>query len=255
MADTAYPPGNSVWDRTTEERLRLIAQGLADNDEIHWKLPGLRTLLTDYVDPRVDITSADFHRRLLRVFRDSDYDSAYQDNLEKLSPDEKERIERFVAEDKSLDDVSRDFDMCMSLGVREHLQHLIGVDCAHVSSAGVQMFTAPPEGGAAQPPVETQVEGLSGRSHFDWVKDRDTVFHSFLHELKELFTGHLAEHKVVVSENHPTSYTTVTDSRRFTRTSSSKTGAAASSTSRSTRASRTRLPASSGSSTTPKSTT
>ncbi|KAK4033533.1 putative xylitol oxidase [Parachaetomium inaequale] len=201
MVDTVYPPGNpggSVWDRTTEERLRLIAQGLADNEEIHRKLPGLRTLLNEYVNPAVPVTSADFHRRLLRVFRDSDYDSAYQDNLEKLSPDEKERIEKFVAEDKSLDDVSHDFDMCMSLGVREHLQHLIGVDCAHVSSAGVQVFMAPPEGGAAQPPVETQVEGLSGRSHFDWVKDRDTVFHSFLHEMKELFTGHLAEHKVVV---------------------------------------------------------
>jgi hypothetical protein len=202
--------GSTCWNRTGDERLELIADGLTDNEDIRKKVPGLRTLLKEYVDPNVPVSPPDFHKRLLRVFRESDYDSAYQECLEKLTPDEKERVEKFVADDQPLEDVSSDFDMCVSIGVREHLQHLIGVDCALVSSAGVQALAAvpppgPPVAGVdGHTPVETEVEGLSGRSSFDWLKDKDTVFHSFLHKLKDLLTGHEEEHKVIVSA--PCSY-------------------------------------------------
>lgn len=139
------------------------------------------------------VPAADFYRRLLRVFRDSDYDFTYQETLTTLPPADKERVERFVAEDKPLDDVARDFVTGISSGVREHLQHLVGVDVALVSAAGVELMT--PD----LAPTETHVEGLSGRKHFDWLRDRYTMVPGFLYRLKDFFKGHFAAHNVVVS--------------------------------------------------------
>lgn len=255
------PNHSACWHHTPSQRLDIIADGLAENEDIHKKLPGLRTLLKDTVNPEVPVSPAEFHQRLLRVFRQSDYDFAYEENLKKLSQDERDRVEKFVAEEKPIDDVSRDFDMCISLGVREHLQHLTGMDSAVVSSAGVRALAAVPPGGPVpgvdeHAPEETDVEGLSGRGRFDWLADRDNVFHSFLHKLKDLFTGHGAEHNVVVSvqiRTEPSS--SAANHRRCTKMSCSKTGVVWLITSRSTLAFQIRSPASSVSSSMPKSTT
>ncbi|GAB1316375.1 hypothetical protein MFIFM68171_06585 [Madurella fahalii] len=202
MAIHDHTSGSICWDHTADQRIRLIADGLAGNDEIRKKLPGLRTLLKDYVDPDVPVEPADFHRRLLHVFRQSDSDFAYQECLKKLTEDERERIEKFVAEDQPLDDVARDFDMCVSIGVREHLEHLVGVDCAWISSAGVQTLAAASPAGAKVAGLEghtpVEVGGLSGRGRFDWLKDKDNIFVAFLHKLKDLFLGRGNEHNVVV---------------------------------------------------------
>ncbi|KAK3380931.1 hypothetical protein B0H63DRAFT_415656 [Podospora didyma] len=197
-----HPGHSACWDHTVDERIGLIANGLSSDEEIRKKLPGLRTLLNEYLSPDVTVEPPDFHRRLLGVFRKSDYDFAYQKCLEKLTDDERERVEKFVAEDKPLQDVSRDFDMCISIGVREHLQHLLGVDClARVSSDGVQVHAIGASAGEASGAVSTQVEvdGLTtSGSPFEWLKGHDSIFHAFVHKLKDLLTGHDRGHKVIV---------------------------------------------------------
>ncbi|KAL2128519.1 hypothetical protein VTI74DRAFT_9079 [Chaetomium olivicolor] len=154
VATPAASTRSCCCNQTAEQRLGLIAKGLEDNEEFSKKIPGLRDLLKEYIDPKLHITSVDFHRRLLHVFRDSDYDFSYQEDLKTLFPDEKDRIENFVAKDQPLGDVSRGFDMCISLGVRGHLQHLVGVDAALVLSAGIQGTAV------SSMPAETHVKGL-----------------------------------------------------------------------------------------------
>ncbi|KAK0733126.1 hypothetical protein B0T26DRAFT_745211 [Lasiosphaeria miniovina] len=195
-----HPDSSTCWDHTVDQRIGLIADGLSSNDDIRKKLPGLRTLLNQYLSPEVTVEAPDFQKRLLRVFRDSEYDFAYQECLEKLTEDEKERVEKFVGDDKPLKEVSHDFDMCLSIGVREHLQHLVGTDCVQVSSAGVKVQTLGASSTAANgaAPAEVDVKGLSGRGALDWLKDKDGIFHAFLHKLKDLFTGHHEDHRVVV---------------------------------------------------------
>jgi hypothetical protein len=202
MSSHHHTSHSNCWDHTADERIGLIADRLKRNDDIRKKLPGLRDILKDYVDPDVPVAPADFHRRLLRVFRDSDADFAYQECLKKLTEDERDRIEKFVADDQPLDDVSRDFDMCVSIGVREHLQHLTGVDCAWISSEGVRTLAAAASKMAQGAGADTvQVKGLSGsgRGPFSWLEDKDNIFLAFLNKLKDLFLGHGEDHNVIVS--------------------------------------------------------
>lgn len=122
-------------------------------------------LLDDYLDPSDAVgTDADpegFHRRLLQVFRDSQADSAYGDWLKKLSPDEQKRIADFV-NGNGLDSVSKGYKSVPSLGVREHVQLMLG--------------------GEAGPVV---VDGLNNRVH----GQRDGPFlRKIIDDLTDLFT-------------------------------------------------------------------
>ncbi|KAK4642338.1 hypothetical protein QC761_0083510 [Podospora bellae-mahoneyi] len=213
MAHHTHHPGSSCWDHNVDERIGLIADGLSHNDDIRKKLPGLRTLLNDYLSPDVTVESTDFHKRLLRVFRESEHDFAYQQCLDRLTSDERDRVEKFVADDKSLEDVSDGFDMCVSLGVRDHLQHLTGVPCLQVSSSGVQALGFPPNTNGTngtngthlngQFPTQVDVAGLSGSSTLDWLKHKDGLFHAFAHKLKDMLLDHEDEHNVIVYKDAP----------------------------------------------------
>lgn len=131
---------NRVWTHDTDSRIRLIAEGLRDHQDLHDKLPGLKALLKDYLDTNNAIGTDDdqegFHRRLLKVFRDSDADSAYQDWLAKLAPQEQERVSKFV-DGHSLDKAGDGYTPGPSLGVREHLDSMLCADSGPVVVEGL----------------------------------------------------------------------------------------------------------------------
>ncbi|KAK4665455.1 hypothetical protein QC763_401910 [Podospora pseudopauciseta] len=224
MSQHSHPPSTSSWHRSVDERLCLIADGLSDYDDtprnslptkdstpLGQKLPGLGLLLRDYLDPDVTVKSTDFHKRLLCVFRESKYDSAYEKCLERLNADERDRVEKFVADDKPLEEVSDGFDMSVSLGVREHLQDLTGVSGFHVSSSGVQAVRFPAATGAndsesvhleARSFTPVDVDGLTGDDTLDALHKNGRL-HNFIRKLKDMFSGHKKESNVIVYENVP----------------------------------------------------
>ncbi|KAK4171306.1 hypothetical protein QBC36DRAFT_340211 [Triangularia setosa] len=165
MAHHSHHPSTSCWDHNVDERIGLIADGLSDNDDIRKKLPG----------------------------------------LDRLTSDERDRVEKFVADDKPLEDVSDGFDMCISLGVRDHLQHLTGVPFLQVSSSGIQALGFPSTNGTngthlnGHSPTQVDVASLSGSSTLDWLKHKDGLFHAFAHKIKDMLLDHEDEHNVIVS--------------------------------------------------------
>lgn len=118
----------SSWGHSVDERLWLVRDSLNADFSMQEKLPGLKSILDDYLDPHSDFgTDAQqetFHRRLLQVFRDSGADQTYEHWLEKLRPDEQKRVKDFVTGDSSKQ-VSQDFAFGPSLGVREHMKRLV----------------------------------------------------------------------------------------------------------------------------------
>ncbi|KAF2093916.1 hypothetical protein NA57DRAFT_61132 [Rhizodiscina lignyota] len=125
------------WDLQVDDRISLIANKLGEDTEFSRKeVPGLKPLLDDYINPDVEVDSVDWRRRMLQVFKDSETDNTYQDLLAKHSPDEQQRIERFVAgEDPAK--VSDGFVMGPSMGFREELAKLHEApSIVHVSRHG-----------------------------------------------------------------------------------------------------------------------
>lgn len=116
-----------TWKHNVDGRISIIADGLRSNDELQQNLPGLEVLLNDCLDPEQAVgTDSDqhgFHRRLLQVFRDSPADSAYQDWLDKLQPDEQKRVGAFV-DGTHAQDVCQGFQFKQSLGARQHIESL-----------------------------------------------------------------------------------------------------------------------------------
>ena len=68
-----------------DERIKKIVERLANVDEAFRKkrLPGLRSLLDDYINSDVDVDDVKFHRGLLKVFKDSEDRTmkTYWDNI------------------------------------------------------------------------------------------------------------------------------------------------------------------------------
>lgn len=114
-----------AWKHNVDSRISIIADGLGSHAALQTSLSGLKGLLDDHLDPEEAVgTDADqqgFHRRLLQVFKASPADSAYEDWLQKLHPDEQKRVADFVGE-KSAQDVCKGFKYEQSLGVREHTE-------------------------------------------------------------------------------------------------------------------------------------
>lgn len=167
---------NRAWTHKTDDRIGLIADGLRDHEHLQKKLPGLKHLLEDYLDADKAIGTDDdqegFHRRLLQVFRDSDDDFAYNDWLDKLAPQEKERVSNFVGGD-SLNKAGDGYTPGPSMGVREHVELMI--------KAG----TGP-----------VVVEGLNDRGH--GVKEGPFLWR-MIEDLADVFT-HAGRDSIVVSE-------------------------------------------------------
>lgn len=125
-------------EKSVDERIALIVQELDKNDNLSaQELPGLQSLLADYLAPEVDVDKHDFIRRLLNVFKTAP-DQTYQGLLSKHTADEQRRIESFV-QGSSADKVADGFVMVPSLGCREELTHLSAAPRAHISSHGYRV--------------------------------------------------------------------------------------------------------------------
>ena len=117
-------PKPAAEDTDLTGRLSRLSKGLGQNQGSACKeLPGLDTLLTDWLEPEVEVNKLDVSRRLLRVFRDSP-DNTYQDLLGKHSPDERTRVERFV-DGGTPHDCGKGFEMLPNLGTREEVEELL----------------------------------------------------------------------------------------------------------------------------------
>lgn len=129
-----------AWNHSVDERIKIIAKGLEKHDNLQDKLPGLKELLGDYLDPQNVVgTDADqecFHRRLLQVFRDSQADFTYDDWLKTLSADEQKRVVDFV-DGQAVDDVCKGFDFGPSIGVREHVDLMLKAEAGPVFVDGL----------------------------------------------------------------------------------------------------------------------
>ena len=190
----------SAWDVDVDGRIKIIADELAQADFAK-EVPGLQNLLDDYLDPNVEVDKVDFHRRLLRTFKQSQTDNTYQDLLAKYTQDEQDRLERFVDGDDPAK-VSHGFIMGPSLGAREEVDLL-------KKAKGVQV--------SADGPVH--VDGLSS----DQDQKHESHFHEFIHGLAEMFHFHKDKDIVTVSLGLPFD-TTITNHPRFTTAPSSKIG-------------------------------
>ncbi|KAJ4390706.1 hypothetical protein N0V93_004304 [Gnomoniopsis smithogilvyi] len=119
---------NRAWTKSVDDRIRFIAEGLHNHEHLQEKLPGLESLLDDYLDPQNAVGTAEdqegFHRRLLQVFRDSEADSAYDDWLAKLTPDEQKRVAEFV-EGHDCCEAGCGYTPGPSIGVREHVELML----------------------------------------------------------------------------------------------------------------------------------
>jgi hypothetical protein len=175
------------WEAPVDTRIQLIAERLASdsNQEFRAKrVPGLKSLLDDYIAPDVDVDDVVFHRRLLRVFKQSE-DQTYEHILGQHTPDEQRRIEAFVAGEKP-EEISKDFVMGPSLGCREELEKMYSCESVvHISSAGPS--------------------AIKGLSNDDLKKTDGHWFHRAVQRLAEFFHDHDDKHAVTVCTMLPLS--------------------------------------------------
>ena len=164
-----------AWDHPVDDRLQTIADKLAqpENEDFQkTQVPGLKGLLDDYIadidrsDDSKQVDYINFHRRLLKVFKDSK-DETYQDLLQKHSEDERRRLDNFV-EGADPNEVCKGFEMGPSLGCREHLEKLVKSQTAvKVSSTGVV-------------DIKWEKDGSTNGVDGSW-------FHQQVQKIKELF--------------------------------------------------------------------
>lgn len=161
------------WDSQVDDRISHIAESLSKDEAFSQKeVPGLKSLLDDYIDPAVAVDNVDFVRRLLQVFRDSTTDDTYQDLLAKHTEDEQQKIADFVAGgDPSK--ISEDFQLGPSHGCREELKKLQDAHTVvHIASSGITE-------------VKKKIESIP-QAEVDW-------FHSITTKLADFFRLHCGE--------------------------------------------------------------
>jgi hypothetical protein len=111
-------------DTGLDGRLTLIRDSLSKHEDAASKtLPGLQSVLHDWLAVDIRMDRQDFMRRLLKVFKDST-DNTYQDLLGQHSDDEKHRLERFV-EGASPEDAGKGFQMPPNLATRQEVNDLL----------------------------------------------------------------------------------------------------------------------------------
>lgn len=106
-----------------DDRIGQISQLVKHDHELNEKLlPGLAHLLDDYLDPEVPVTTEDFTRRLLKVFRRST-DNTYEDLLKGYSHNEQAALEAFV-KGQPASEVGHGLKYAPSIAARQELGHL-----------------------------------------------------------------------------------------------------------------------------------
>lgn len=161
----------AAWHLQVDDRIEKIANELKSNPDFsHKEVPGLRSLLDDYIAPDVEVDKVNFAQRLLKVFKDSETDDTYQDLLAKHTQNEQDRIEKFVA-GEDLNQTSQGFVMGPSLGCREELEKMQQAPAvAHVSSRkGVEKIKEP---------------------KFQVAEEEHSWFHKTIHKLADFFGIH-----------------------------------------------------------------
>ena len=98
----------------------MIKNCRENHDVNHKQLPGLADLLDDHLRPDIDVSSEAFLRRLLKVFKDSETDSAFSDVLSRYGEDERSKLGAFVA-GRSADEVGGEFNIGLSPDARAKL--------------------------------------------------------------------------------------------------------------------------------------
>src|SRR5690554_6090315 len=98
------PESSNAWTRTSDDLLRQLSDALPPGP-LDYALPGLKALLDDYLDGELDPGGVEFHRRILRTFRDAPHDDTYQVLLAQYDESNRERIERFVDLGESVEQV------------------------------------------------------------------------------------------------------------------------------------------------------
>ncbi|KAH6999374.1 hypothetical protein EDB80DRAFT_116528 [Ilyonectria destructans] len=138
------------WDNSVNDRLGLISEKLDDNPKFRDEgVPGLKKLLDDYTSDQV--AQDDFHRRLLKVFKRSTTDGTYSQVLGDLTQTERDKVNAFVEQEKTPEELGRDFVLEPSPGCRDELCKLEQAEAAvHVSSAGsIDLLQGDGQAGAA----------------------------------------------------------------------------------------------------------
>lgn len=125
------------WNHPVNDRLNLISEKLDDNPEFRDEgMPGLKKLLDDYTSDQ-GVAQDDFHRRLLKVFKRSTTDGTYSQVLGDLTQTERDKVNAFVDQEKTPEELGRDFVLEPSPGCRDELCKLEQAEAAvHISSAG-----------------------------------------------------------------------------------------------------------------------
>ncbi|KAL6411673.1 oxidoreductase [Ilyonectria robusta] len=133
---TALSSQPQSWDNSVNDRLGLISDKLDENPEFRDEsVPGLKELLDDYTSDNV--AKDDFHRRLLEVFKRSTTDETYSQVLGDLTQTERDKVNAFVEQEKTPEELGRDFVLEPSPGCRDELCKLEQAEAAvHVSSTG-----------------------------------------------------------------------------------------------------------------------
>ncbi|RFN54297.1 putative xylitol oxidase [Fusarium flagelliforme] len=122
MATSTVP--SLAWDHQVYDRANHIVEKLDENPEFSkTNAPGLRDLLSDFASPDVKVSDVDFHRRLLKVLKDSETDGTYSSMLKMYTPEEQEKIQRFVA-GENVKDLAENFVPGPSLGCRQGIDKL-----------------------------------------------------------------------------------------------------------------------------------
>ncbi|KAL8398453.1 hypothetical protein RB596_005832 [Gaeumannomyces avenae] len=157
----------SAVDKSVDQRIQIIVQALAKHHKVKKELPGLQSLLQDYLAHSIDVTPETFHRRLLSVFKASP-DVTFEECLGQLLPDQQARIQQFI-DGSPLGEIARGFQTGSSLGVKEHVALMTASDAVHVSSVS---------------PMR-----VKGSGSCEELRERDGVLYAFATKLEELFRG------------------------------------------------------------------
>ena len=175
-----------AWDHSVDSRLKTIADVLGQDDKQDFRktqVPGLKSLLDDYIsdidksNDQKQVDYVDFHRRLLKVFKDSK-DDTYQSLLQRYTNDESRRLDDFV-EGADPQDVSAGFEMGPSLGCREEIDKLHHAETVVRISAG-------------------GIVNIKGLSDGEPPTPGGSWFHQQVHKLKDFFHPHHDEESVLV---------------------------------------------------------
>ncbi|KAF5010614.1 hypothetical protein FDECE_3245 [Fusarium decemcellulare] len=129
---------SKAWDLSVADRVNYMVKKLDDAPDFRKKnVPGLRDLLAEYASPDVLVDRVEFHRRMLRVFKDSKTDGTYSETLKNYDDDERRQIEEFVVGGKP-ETLCHGFSLKPSLGCRDELSRLRDEarSIFHVTAAG-----------------------------------------------------------------------------------------------------------------------